>query len=142
MPKGAPPGWSRRDCRFDHLVTAAIDKGFGRVLVYSGVESWQRADDIRKGIFRCAKHRGVSADAGPSREVTGQDPGIMGIRKTGRTFELRYRLWSKRDARRAHLDRHGPDRGSWPYDPRRPATEGERESWAARTEAGHTVKGK
>jgi hypothetical protein len=91
MPKGPPPTWSRRDCRFDHLVMAALGQGYGKVLVYNGIESEERAHDIRRGIYRCAKHRGVSADAGRSVLASGEDE--MGVRRAvGGTFSLRYRL--------------------------------------------------
>jgi hypothetical protein len=118
-------------------VVAALKQGFGRELVYSGIETYDRADAVRRGIYRCARHRRVSADAGPSRLIT--EPGQMGIRKTGKTYELRFRLWDKRSARRRHLETYGPDRASWPYDPRRPATDDERQSWAPRDERGRPV---
>lgn len=137
MGKGPPPNWSRRDCRFDHLVLAAVAKGYGVVLKYTGIESWERADDVRRGVYRCAKHRGITAEAGPAgRAVSGDD---MGIHKTGRTFEVRFRVHSKRSARKSHLERYGSDRSKWPYDPRRRATGAERESWANRDETGRPV---
>jgi hypothetical protein len=135
--KGPPPAWNRRDCSFDHLVRAAVVKGYGRVLVYGGIEDIGRAHEIRKGIYRCARHRKLTADAGPSSRLAGGDE--MGIRKTGRTYELRYRIFSKRTGKKSVLDRHGPDRSKWPYDPRRPANAAERESWAARDERGRPV---
>lgn len=138
MPKGPPPAWNRRDCRFDHLVQAAIAKGYGRELVYSGITTIDRAHEIRRGIYRCARHRGITADAGPSGRLV-SEPGEMGIRKTGRTYELRYRLFTKNGGRRQLLRRYGPDRSKWPYDPRRPATADERESWAGRDETGRVV---
>lgn len=139
MPKGPPPSWTRRDCRFDHLVLAALGQGYGKVLVYDGIESEERAHDIRRGIYRCAKHRGVSADAGRSVMVTSDDE--MGVRRAvGGTFSLRFRLFDKRHARKAHLERHGPDRQAWPYNPRRPATDSERASWATRDEKGTVVQ--
>lgn len=136
MPKGIPSA-RRWDCSQDHLVTAALAQGFGRELVLSGIETFDRANDIRRGIYRCARHRRVSADAGPARAVTGA--GEMGIRKTGKTYELRFRVWEKRSARRRHLEKYGPDRAGWPYDPRRPATAEEREAWAPRDERGRPV---
>lgn len=140
MGKGPPPGWSRRDCRFDHLVTAAMERGFGITLVYSGIDDEQRAHDIRRGIYRCSKHRGVSADAGPARVISGADD-EMGVRRNrDGTFTLRYRIWKKSDARKRHLQRHGPDRAAWPYNPRRRATDAERESWANRDEHGRIIK--
>lgn len=136
MPKGIP-GSARWDCRFDHLVAAALQKGYGRELVMKGIESYDRADDMRKGIYRCARHRKVSAEAGPSRVVTGKDE--MGIHKAGKTYTLRFRIWDKRRARKQHLERYGSDRAAWPYDPRRPATAEEREGWVPRTERGTPV---
>lgn len=138
MPKGPPPAWSRKDCRFDHLVTAGLAQGYGKVLVYSGIESQDRAHDIRRGIYRCARHRGVSADAG--RSVLAASTDEMGVtRAADGTYTLRYRLFDKRQARKAHIERHGADRQRWPYNPRRPATASERETWAARNEQGRIV---
>ena len=139
LPKGPPPSWSRRDCSFDHLVTAALDKGYGQVLIYSGIESEERAHAIRRGVYRCSKHRGVSADAG--RSVTTSSDDEMGVRRApDGTYTLRYRVFDKRVARKAHLERHGADRTAWPYNPRRPATASERESWANRDEKGNVVR--
>jgi hypothetical protein len=136
--KGPPPQWNRRDCRFDHLVGAAVAQGYGKTLRYTGIETLDRADEVRRGIYRCAKHRGISGDAGPARILIA-DPAAMGIRKSGDTFELWFRVWAKREGRKRHIRRYGPDRGSWPYNPRRPATAGERESWANRDETGKAV---
>lgn len=122
----------------DHLVVAAMNKGYGVTLVYSGIETEERAHDIRRGIYRCAKHRGVSADAGPSRLVTGDD---MGVRKTTTgTFTLKFRLWDKKTARASHIKRNGADRQQWAYNPRRSATPEERLSWANRDEKGNPVQ--
>lgn len=138
MPKGPPPQWRNRDCRFDHLVAAALGLGLGQVLVYRGIITEDRGHDVRRGIYRCAKHRGISADAGPSRLVTGDE---MGLRKnTDGTFTLKYRLFDKREGRKRHIERHGPDRQQWPYNPRRAATSEERDSWANRDEKGKIVQ--
>jgi hypothetical protein len=137
VPKGPPPAWSRRDCSFDHLVQAAMAKGNGTELVYGGIETPERAHEIRRGIYRCAKHRGMTADAGPSGRLA--EDGQMGVYKTGSTYALHYRVWDKRSGRKAHLARRGTDRSAWPYDPRRPATSDERETWAARDETGRVV---
>lgn len=138
MPKGPPPQWSRRDCRFDHLVIAALGQGYGKVLVYSGIPDEHRGHDIRRGVYRCARHRGVSAEAGPAGLVSGD---VMGLRKmSDGTFTLKFRLWDKRYARQQHLARHGTDRQQWPYNPRRGATADERESWANRDENGRMIQ--
>lgn len=140
MAKGPPRISTQRDCRFDHLIAQAIGKGFGVVLVYSGIETLDRAHEIRRGLFRCARHRGISADAGPSRVV--DDPQAMGVHATGGGFELRFRVWSKNTARARHVRTYGTDRAHWPYDPRRAKNDEDVAAWAAQglDEKGHKVK--
>jgi hypothetical protein len=139
MSKGPPPEWRRRQCQFDHLVAAAVDQGWGTVLVYKGIEDAARAQDIRRGIYRCAKHREISAEAGTVALVA--EDGVMGIsREKDGTYTLRYRVWTKAQARKAHLARYGSDRQAWPYDPKRPATDEERQAWANRNELGEVVR--
>lgn len=137
MARGGPPEYGRRDCRFDHFVTAAINQGYGKELVLSGIETAERAHEIRRGIYRCAKHRGVSADAGKSTPAA---PGEMGVTQQGKTWTLRWRIWDKRSARKRHLERHGSDRSQWPYDPRRPWSAEERERFSNRNEQGGIVR--
>jgi hypothetical protein len=137
VPKGPPPSWSRRDCSMDHLVAAAIAQGPGEVLRYTGIETAERAHEIRRGIYRCAKHRRVSASAGPSGRTVGE--GEMGVHRARGGYELWFTVNTKRSARKAHLARYGPDRSAWPYDPKRGATADERESWANRDETGRAV---
>lgn len=138
MAKGPPPLWNRRDCRFDHLVAAAVATGMGKTLVYRGIETIDRAQEIRRGIYRCARHRQISADAGTVALAAG--PETMGLsRERNGTYTLRYRVFSKNQARKSHLQRNGTDRAGWAYDPRRPATEAERDSWANRNEMNQPV---
>lgn len=138
VPKGPPPAWSRRDCRFDHLIVAALGQGYGKILVYNGIETEERGHDIRRGLYRCGGHRGISTDAGPSRLVSDDDD--MGLRRMADgTYTLKFRVWSKKQARKSHIERHGPDRQQWPYNPRRGATAEERESWANRDENGRII---
>jgi hypothetical protein len=139
VPKGPPPAWSRRDCSFDHLVVAAINQGYGKVLKYTGIEDEGRAHAIRRGVYRCARHRGVSADAGKSVTTSSDDE--MGVRREpGGTYALWYRIHDKRSARKAHLERHGTDRGSWPYNPRGKLSAEEREANLPRDEKGNVVR--
>lgn len=138
MPKGSPPQWNRRDCSFDHLVQAALDAGHGTVLVYRGIEDIDRAQHIRRGVYRCAGHRKITADAGTV--ALASDDESMGLRReSDGTYTLRFRVWTKTQARKAHLQRHGTDRSAWPYDPRRPATDDERANWANRNELDQPV---
>lgn len=138
MPKGPPPQWNRRDCTFDHLVQAGVDAGYGQVLVYRGIEDIERAQAIRRGVYRCARHREISAEAGTVALM--DDGDMMGLhRESDGTYTLKYRVWSKSQAKKAHLARYGPDRSAWPWDPRRPATDEERASWSNRNELGQPV---
>lgn len=119
-------------------MAAAVAQGYGKVLRYTGIEDIDRAHAIRRGIYRCTKHRGITADAGPSgRVVEGADE--MGVHKNGGEYEVWYRVWSKYQARKRHLARYGADRSKWPYDPRRGATPDERNSWANKDETGRPV---
>lgn len=140
MPKGPPPIQNRRDCRFDHLVVAALAKGYGVVLVYTGIETEERGHEIRRGIYRCAKHREVSAEAGPSRLV--DEPDAMGLHATDGGYVLRFRLWSKSGGRAHLIKNYGADRSKWSYDPRRPKSQEDIDAWAAQglNEKGHRVK--
>ena len=139
MPKAPPPIQNRRDCRFDHVVVAAGTKGWGVTLKYTGIPTEERGHEIRRGIYRCAKHREISAEAGPARLVDGDE---MGLRRVGGGFELHFRLWSKKSGRARILQKHGSDRTNWPYDPRRPKNQEDIDSWAAQglNERGHRVK--
>lgn len=140
MPKAPPPIQNRRDCRFDQLVVRALEQGYGKVLVYSGIDTEERGHEIRRGLFRCGKHREISMDAGPSRLVS--EPDDMGLRAVGDKYELRFRVWSKSSGRARHLKRHGADRSAWPYDPRRPKNQEDIDAWAAQglNERGHRIK--
>jgi len=108
------------------------------VLIYRGVEDIERAQTIRRGLYRCAGHRGITMEGG--RVALASDDDEMGIRRErDGTYTLKYRVWTKAQARKAHLAKYGSDRSAWPYDPRRPATAEERESWSNRNELGQPV---
>lgn len=123
----------------DHLVEAAVNSGWGQVLVYRGLDTIERAQEVRRGIYRCAGHRGITAEAG--RVALASEDDEMGIRRErDGTYTIKFKVWTKAQARKALLERYGPDRSAWPYDPRRPATPEERESWANLDETGRVVR--
>lgn len=138
MPKAPPPERQRRDCRFDHLVAAALSRGYGVTLVLGGIEDEGRGHEVRRGIYRCARHRGVSAEAGPNRLVTGDD---MGLRAAGDGYALHFRVWSKSSGRARVLQTYGTERSNWAYDPRRAKTDEDVEYWRTLglNEKGHRV---
>ncbi len=140
MAKGPPPAHSQRDCRFDHFVAAALQRGYGVVLVLSGIATPERGHEIRRGLYRCGRHREVSVDAGPSRLVDADD--AMGLRAHGDGYQLRFRVFSKSSGRARVLHKYGPDRSSWAYDPRRAKNQEDIDAWAAQglNEKGHRVQ--
>lgn len=144
MAKGPPPGWTRRDCRFDHLLAVAVEKGEKKPITYTGIETPERAKDIKNGIYRCARHRGISvwvewkhsgrvstttADWPPDKEADG-------------TYTLTYAVVSKAAARKRHIEKYGTDRANWPYNPRQKKTQADIDAWAARglNEHGSVIK--
>jgi hypothetical protein len=144
MPKAPPPPWTARDCRFDYLVNAAIGQGHGAEVTMNGIESVQRAEDIRRGVYRCAGHRGVSA------WVSWQHDGEWTTRTTlwppdkqpDGTYTLVFAVTDKRTARKRHLAVYGADRAAWPYNPRAGKSPADVAAWQAqgRDERGHRVK--
>ena len=81
------------------------DTGFWPEIVYVGIADADRALEIKRGLFRSAKHLGVSMKA----DI---EPGESG------GYQVRFRAISKKHAR-AHMVRtYGPDRSAWAYDPR------------------------
>jgi hypothetical protein len=141
MPKAPPPPWTSRDCRFDHLVAAAIEQGMGKPLSYTGIETPERAYDIKKGIYRCSQHRGVSAyvEWQHSGRWTTKSTNWPPDRQKDGTYTLRFTLVTKASGRKRHIETYGTDRANWPYNPRRGKTQEDVDAWAAqgRTEKGH-----
>lgn len=77
MPRGpGSPLRPRKGPLTDHLIQASVDggmdqaTGFYRELVYGGLATHERADEIRKSLHRCAKYLGYSMKA--KIEGTGQ----------------------------------------------------------------------
>lgn len=143
MPKAPPPAWTQRDCRFDYLVAAALEQGAGRELDYAGIETPDRAADVRRGIYRCAAHRGVSAWVSwvHSGEETTKTAMWPPDKQPDGTYALKFAVVDKRTARKRHLAVYGPDRSRWPYNPRAPKSDADVAAWRqqGRNEKGHRV---
>jgi hypothetical protein len=144
MPKAPPPPWSTRDCRFDYLVNAAIGQGPGAEVTMNGIESVPRAEDIRRGIYRCAGHRQVSAWVKWQHdgEWTTNTASWPPDKQPDGTYTLVYAVTDKRTARKRHLAVYGPDRAAWPYNPRAGKSPADVAAWQAqgRDEKGHRIK--
>jgi hypothetical protein len=122
-----PRGTGFRDCSWDHLVQAAIKAGFNVPLIYAGIETPDRALEIKRGIYRCARHRKVSV------QVTWPYKGQMTSKsdqwppdKVNGTYQLTILLFLKTHGRKHVVDKHGTDRQQWPYNPRRKTKEASR----------------
>lgn len=144
MPKGLPPPWTQRDSRFAYLVDAAIKEGYGQEITMTGIETPERAADIRKGIYRSAAHLGLSA------WVRWQHSGSWTTRTAlwppdkapDGTYTLLFAVTDKATARKRHIAVYGTDRSKWPYDPRGKKTQADIDAWKAqgRDEKGHRVR--
>jgi hypothetical protein len=144
MPKAPPPPWTQRDCRFDYLVTAAVAQGNGQEITMAGIETAERAEDIRRGVYRCAGHHGISAWVKweHSGEWTTKTAMWPPDRQTDGTFTLMFAVTGKSAARKRHLAVYGADRAKWPYNPRSAKTPADVEAWRkqGRNERGHRVR--
>jgi len=70
MPKGPAPQWKRRlEPILDHEIQAAIDHADGKfnpgtgwyaTLDHTGCETFDRAREIKRALYRSARHLGVS----------------------------------------------------------------------------------
>ncbi len=144
MPKGPPPGWTRRDCRFDYLVGAILASGNGEPVTMTGIETTDRAHDIKQGIYRCSRHRGVSGWVSwlhSGRETTKSAEWPPDKQADG-TYTLTIGVATKAQARKRHIAKYGTDRSAWPYNPRQKKTQADIDAWAAQglDEKGHQVR--
>lgn len=126
MPRGPAPLWRQRlEPILDHLVQASIEQAGGKhhpqtghyaTLRYTGIETRERAEDIKRALYRCAHymHKNNIADVGMSATIL----------RIGEEYVVEFRAVDKSIARAYVLKRYGPDRSKWPYDPRRKAAAG------------------
>jgi len=143
MPKAPPPPWTQRDCRFDYLVSAAVQLGPGQEVTMAGIETTERAWDIRKGVYRCAGHQSISAwvkwlHGGEWTTKTAMWPPD---RQPDGTYTLVYAVIDKTTARKRHIAVYGTDRTKWPYNPRGRKSQADVDAWRAQglDEKGHKV---
>jgi len=101
-------------------VEAATKAGPGQPLVYHGIEDEARAAEIRKGLYRCARHRGLSLTVtwpygGEMTSKTIQWPPDKS--KDG-TYALTFTIFAKGHGRKHVVQTMGTDRSQWHYNPR------------------------
>lgn len=113
MPRGPERQWrAKKQPLTDQLVMASVQRGvtdptrgFYAELSYGGIETEERAIEIRRSLYRCAKRLGYSMSAHAEKLADG-------------TYRVRFRAIDKAHARAYMVARYGPDRTKWPYNPR------------------------
>lgn len=113
MPRGPERQWrARKQPLTDELIHASVNggmvdpsRGFYATRVYVGVETEERALDLKRSLFRCAKRLGFSVRVQVEKAADGG-------------FQLRYHAIDKTKARAWMLATYGDDRSKWPYNPR------------------------
>ena len=126
MPRSPVPEWrKRKDPVLDHYVLASVEQAGGpgkhhpqtghyAELVIRDLADREQAMEYVRALNRAALHlcRYQVADVGMSAR----------IEHTAEGYQIRFRAIDKTLARQHVLQRYGPDRSKWPYDPRRRQT--------------------
>jgi hypothetical protein len=108
----------RKQPDLSQYVQASIDRANGvfdpetghyAELIYAGIETPERAKEIRQALFRAAGYLKVSMNASVEKYTE---------EKT-HLYRVRYKAINKAHARAYILAKHGPDRAAWPYSPRK-----------------------
>lgn len=118
MPRGPAPAWRSRDCRFDHVIAAAVANA-GVPLIYDGIDTPERALDIKRGCYRCALHRKISVRVSwPFRGQMVSKSDLWPPDKVKGKYQLTIEVFRKSHGRKHVVDTLGPDRTQWHYNPR------------------------
>lgn len=126
MPRGPAPAWrARKQPVVDDWVLASVNEAGGpgkhdpvtghyARLVIRGLADRGEAEEWRRALYRCAHYltRAGVADVGVSAV----------IKRAGSGYLIEYHAVDKTLARKHVMDKYGPDRSKWPYDPRRRGT--------------------
>lgn len=123
MPRGPAPAWrARKPPITDPHIFASVQQagGLGRhhpvtghyaELVIRGLASKEEAKEWQQSLYRCAHYLARTGQADVSMSAT--------IERDGTRYLIRFRAVDKTLARKHVMDKYGPDRSKWPYDPRR-----------------------
>ena len=122
MPRGPAPQWTlRKQPVVDDYILASIEQagGIGRYdpatghypeMVIKGLASKEEAAEWKSALWRCA-HYLSRKDIAPVSMVS------VKIEPDGNGFKIRFRAGDKTYARKRVIEKYGPDRSKWPYDP-------------------------
>lgn len=130
MPRGPAPAWrARKPPVVDDWILASVnqagglgahhpDTGHYADLVITEFTTKEEAIEWRQALFRCAHYLNRTGRAPVSMSAKVVKHGKKCTKK-GCIFHVEFRAVDKTLARKHVLDRYGPDRSKWPYDPRR-----------------------
>lgn len=114
MPRSAAPPWKqRKQPVLDHLVLESVSQAGGkpdaegkyRELHYTGIDSRERADEIKRALYRAKRYVGHSVHAR--------------VERTGSTYRVVFFAVDPVKAKAYMLRTYGTDRTKWPYSPMR-----------------------
>lgn|SRR5487761_1147881 len=121
MPRGPAPPWrQRKEPVLDAYILASISEAGGKhhprtghyaTLIIEGLESREQAREYIRALHRAGVHLtkyGI-ASVGISAKII----------KRGKTYDIQFAAIDKMLARAHIIEKYGPDRSKWPYDPRR-----------------------
>lgn len=107
MPRGPERPWrAQRGPLLDQHILAAAAHG---ELVENEAAPGQPLDadtatDFRRALYRAARRQGYALSATVEQTITG--------------YQVRFRVFDKAQARAYMIQKYGPDRTKWPYNPR------------------------
>lgn len=123
MPRGPAPEWTRRKPPvLDGYVLASVDQAGGpgqhhpetghyATMYIRGLADQDEAKAYVQALYRSAHYLHRRKIAAVSMNAK--------AKRDGSSWAVEFRAVDKTLARKHVLDRYGPDRSKWPYDPRR-----------------------
>jgi hypothetical protein len=123
MARGPAPGWkARKEPVLDDHIFKSVELAGGlgkhhpetghyQELLIRGFADRDEAIEWQKALHRCALYLHRTGQASVSMSAK--------IERDGKGWRIRFKAVDKTFAKKYMLDRYGPDRSKWPYDPRR-----------------------
>lgn len=110
MPRGPAPSWTTaaKHTRWARrYVEAAFKIGYENEMTVAGIVSRDRATMCKRGLHNAARLHKPQVSVSTEVEPDGKGQ-----------WRIRFTLHDKKVARAFIVNKHGPDRSAWPYNPR------------------------
>jgi len=130
MPRGPAPAWrARKPPVVDGWILASVNQagGLGKhhpqtghyaTLVIRGLADRDEAAEWHRALYRCAHWLNRTGQAPVSMSAKIQKH-ARPCKESDCAYHIEFRAVDKTLARKHVLEKYGPDRSKWPYDPRR-----------------------